>query len=110
MAVKKMIRKTITKKDTPESIVEKPAEAEETSEITTSEKTSNVKAKKVCQFCKSKTVPIYTDTSTLRRFTSDRAKIVPRSKSGLCSKHQREVTRQIKYARHLSLLPFTPKV
>ncbi len=66
--------------------------------------------RRVCLFCQSKTNPSYTDISVLRRFTTDRVKIVPRTKNGLCSKHQRIVTRQIKYARHLSLLPFVPKV
>ena len=71
--------------------------------------------KRVCFFCQSKkgTVtdnPSYTDISVLRRFTTDRAKIMSRAKNGLCSKHQRAVTKQIKYARHLSLLPFVPKV
>ncbi len=66
--------------------------------------------KRACFFCQSKTNPSYTDTSSLRRFVTDRAKIVPKLKSNLCSKHQRTVTKQIKYARHLSLLPFTPKI
>ncbi|OGE29846.1 30S ribosomal protein S18, partial [Candidatus Daviesbacteria bacterium RIFCSPHIGHO2_01_FULL_38_8b] len=44
------------------------------------------------------------------RLLTDRAKITPRLKNGLCSKHQRFATREIKYARHLGLLPFTPKV
>lgn len=65
---------------------------------------------KRCFFCQSKTSPSYTDISVLRRFTTDRVKIVPRVKNNLCSKHQRAITKQIKYARHLSLLPFTPKV
>ncbi len=69
-----------------------------------------VQSKKACFFCQSKTTPIYTDTANLRRFTTDRVKIVPRAKNNLCSKHQRALTRQIKYARHLSLLPFIPKV
>lgn len=66
--------------------------------------------KKSCYFCQSKTSPSYSDIVSLKRFITDRAKIVPKLKSNLCSKHQRLVTRQIKYARHLSLLPFTPKV
>lgn len=75
------------------------------------------RTKKPCFYCQNehssssnKTLPTYTDIATLRRYQTDRAKIVPKLKSGLCSKHQRGATKQIKYARHLSLLPFTPKV
>lgn len=66
--------------------------------------------KKPCFFCKSKTLPTYTDLVTLRKFTNDRAKINPKTRSGVCSKHQRAVAKNIKYARHLSMLPFVPKV
>lgn len=68
------------------------------------------KSKKVCLFCQNKSAPIYTDSATLSRLLTDRVKIVPKIRSGLCSKHQRSATKQIKYARHLALLPFTPKV
>lgn len=68
------------------------------------------KTRKTCVFCKGKTNPSYTDIATLRRFITDRAKIVAKAKSSLCSRHQRVISKQIKYARHLSLLPFTPKV
>lgn len=68
------------------------------------------KSKRACFFCQSKTSPTYTDIATLRRYLTDRAKIVARAKSGLCGKHQRAASKQIKYARHLALLPFTPKV
>ena len=67
-------------------------------------------APKKCSFCLSKKNPSYTDSAALKRFVSDRAKIVPKMRSGLCTKHQRKITKQIKYARHLGLLPFTPKV
>ncbi len=60
-----------------------------------------------CAFCTNKTEPLYWDAAALRRFISDRGRIVPRSRSGACAKHQRRVSKQIKYARHLSLLPFT---
>ena len=65
---------------------------------------------KKCPFCQNKTVPTYTDVATIKRFMSDRAKIVSRLRSGVCSKHQRILSKQIKYARHLGLLPFTPKI
>lgn len=103
MAEKKIIRKVITKVASKET--------DETKEVSeTDSKKISGKQKKACSFCQSKSEPTYTDIATLRRFLTDRAKIVPRAKSNLCSKHQRAVGRHIKYARHLSLLPFVPKV
>ena len=68
------------------------------------------KPRKKCFFCQGKTSPSYTDIVLLNRFLTDRGRITPKLRSGLCSKHQRSLTRHIKYARHLSLLSFTPKV
>jgi len=65
------------------------------------------KIKKKCAYCESKTVPSYIDAAGLRRFTSGRAKIVPKLRSGICSKHQRILAREVKRARHLALIPFT---
>lgn len=67
-------------------------------------------AKKACAFCKSKLQPAYWDAAGLRRFVSDRGRIVPRTKSYLCAKHQRKLSREIKRARHLALLPFVIKI
>jgi small subunit ribosomal protein S18 len=66
--------------------------------------------KRVCQFCENKTLPSYTDSATLKRLLSDRSRIVPKMRTGTCSKHQRAVAREIKHARHLALLPFITKV
>ena len=64
--------------------------------------------RKVCIFCADKVASIdYKDTFKLRKFISERGKIVPRRISGCCAKHQREVTESIKRARHIALLPFT---
>ena len=64
--------------------------------------------KKVCAFCVDKVESIdYKDTQKLRKFTSDRAKILPRRVTGTCAKHQRELTVAIKRARHLALLPYS---
>jgi len=52
-------------------------------------------------------IPDYKDVETLRRFVTERAKIRPRRQTGLSSKNQRLLARQIKRARHLALLPFT---
>ncbi len=63
--------------------------------------------RKVCVFCADKIESIdYKDTARLRRFVSERGKIVPRRISGNCAKHQRQVTTAIKRARHIALLPF----
>ncbi|MGM9663288.1 MAG: 30S ribosomal protein S18 [Eubacteriales bacterium] len=67
----------------------------------------NRKKKKVCVFCAEKVESIdYKDVARLRKFTSERAKILPRRITGTCAKHQRELTEAIKRARHVALLPF----
>ena len=64
--------------------------------------------RKVCTFCVEKTEFIdYKDVAKLRRFTSERAKILPRRITGTCAKHQRELTTAIKRARQIALLPYT---
>jgi len=63
-------------------------------------------APKKCYFDVEKKEPSFEDTATLRKFLTERGKIVPRSRSGLCAKHQRHLTTEIKHARHLGLLSF----
>lgn len=64
--------------------------------------------RKVCSFCVDKVDHIdYKDAAKLRRFTTERGKILPRRISGNCAKHQRQVTLAIKRARNIALLPFT---
>lgn len=64
--------------------------------------------RKVCGFCAEKVEEIdYKNVARLRRYVSDRGKILPRRTTGTCAKHQRRLTRAIKYARHMALLPFT---
>jgi len=64
--------------------------------------------RKVCQFCVDKVEHIdYKDVAKLRRFVTERGKILPRRISGNCAKHQRQVTVAIKRARNIALLPFT---
>jgi len=64
--------------------------------------------KKVCAFCVDKVTSIdYKDVAKLRRFVSDRAKILPRRITGSCAYHQRQLTEAIKRARHIALLPFS---
>jgi len=64
--------------------------------------------RKVCQFCAEKVETIdYKDAAKLRKFTSERAKILPRRVTGTCAKHQRELTTAIKRARQIAILPYT---
>jgi len=65
------------------------------------------KRRKVCQFCVDKCEHIdYKDTARLRRFLSERSKILPRRTTGTCAHHQRELTEAIKRARQIALLPY----
>ena len=64
--------------------------------------------RKVCAFCVEKAESIdYKDVSKIRKYVTERGKILPRRISGTCAKHQRQVTESIKRARNISLLPFT---
>lgn len=63
---------------------------------------------KICSFCVDRVTHIdYKNVDTLRRYVSDRGKILARRQSGACAKHQRALARAIKRARHVALLPFT---
>ncbi|WRS28020.1 30S ribosomal protein S18 [Oscillospiraceae bacterium MB08-C2-2] len=63
--------------------------------------------KKVCSFCVDRVHDIdYKDVPRLRRYLSERAKIVPRRVTGTCARHQRQLTLAIKRARHLAFLPY----
>ena len=62
--------------------------------------------KKVCRFCANKAKIDYKDADTLRRYMTERGKILPRRITGTCSKHQREVAKAIKRARSICLLPY----
>ena len=63
--------------------------------------------KRVCAFCVEKTNTVdYKDTVKLRKFVSERGKILPRRITGNCAKHQRVLTIAIKRARHIALMPY----
>ena len=63
--------------------------------------------KKVCGFCVDRVGDInYKDVARLRRYVSERAKILPRRITGTCARHQRALTVAIKRARHIALLPY----
>lgn len=77
-----------------------------------SESRSNVKVrrarKKICSFCVDKVDDInYKDIAKIKKYISERGKILPRRISGNCAKHQRQLTIAIKRARHIALLPYT---
>ncbi len=64
--------------------------------------------RKTCHFCETKVAIDYKDENLLHRFTSDRGKILPRRVSGTCAAHQRRLSKAIKRARHLALIPYLP--
>ncbi|MBP9719203.1 MAG: 30S ribosomal protein S18 [Candidatus Levybacteria bacterium] len=64
---------------------------------------------KECYFCKEDKTPTFADPETLRRFLTERGKIMGAARNGLCARHQKKLTAAIKYARHLALLPFTSR-
>ena len=75
------------------------------------ERTGNKKGKlfyrkKVCRFCSQKAKIDYKDPDSLRRFITERGKILPRRITGTCAKHQRKLALEIKRARALALLPY----
>ena len=64
--------------------------------------------RKGCHFCANKIEEIdYKEVATLRKYTSERGKILPRRISGTCARHQRMVTSAVKRARYIALLPYT---
>lgn len=76
-------------------------------------RSSNINLRPValnCPFCKGKTNPDYKDIATLERYLTDRVKILGKARTGICAKHQRRLSREIKRARHLALIPFTPNI
>jgi small subunit ribosomal protein S18 len=65
--------------------------------------------KKVCRFCSGRVSIDYLDAAALRRFTTERGKILPGRMTGTCAKHQRVLSRAIKRARSLAMLPFVAR-
>jgi len=66
--------------------------------------------KKVCKFCTEKIDAIpYREVRLLQQFVAERGKIVPRRLTGVCTTHQRKLTRAIKQARNIALLPFAAR-
>lgn len=66
--------------------------------------------KKVCDFCKDKNKKIdYKELDSLKKYVNERGKILPRRITGTCARHQRMVTREIKRARQIAILPYEEK-
>ncbi len=65
-----------------------------------------IKVKKNCIFCKNKFEPDYKEVVALKKYVSERGKIIGKMRTGVCSKHQKRLARAIKKARFLALLPF----
>ena len=85
-----------TEAKAPEAAAQRPAQ-----------RPFNRRRKKVCLFCADKIDYIdYKDTNRLKKFVTERAKILPRRISGACAKHQRQLTTAIKRARHVALMPY----
>ncbi len=63
---------------------------------------------KICVFCAEKTPIDYKNIALIQRFVSDRGKIVPRRRTGVCARHQRRLAQAIKRSRFLALLPAAP--
>lgn len=64
--------------------------------------------RKICKFCENQVTKIdYKDVRTLRRFVTEQGKIIPRRVTGVCSPHQRMLTRAIKRARNIALIHYT---
>jgi small subunit ribosomal protein S18 len=68
------------------------------------------KSYKPCEFCKGKSEPDYKNLDSLKTGLSNKLRIVARVYTGICLKHQRRLTIEIKKARHMALIPFVQKV
>ena len=64
--------------------------------------------KKVCPLCANKDLVLdYKNAEQLKKFINDKGKILPRRATGACAKHQRDITLEVKRARHIAVLPYT---
>ena len=70
-----------------------------------------LKKKRICRFCEGGVNYIdFKDDKKLNRFTTEQGKIIPRRTSGTCAKHQRQLVRAIKRARHLAIIPYIAEI
>ena len=63
-------------------------------------------APKNCYFCDENKLPSFKNAGDLGKFTTERGKIISRARTGVCSIHQNDLAKNIKYARHLAIMPF----
>ncbi len=66
--------------------------------------------KRNCEFCNQKFEPDYKNYKDIKKYLTDRTRILGKDRTGICSKHQRKLTVAIKRARHLGFLPFAPEM
>lgn len=107
MAVVKKLQSRRPLREEAEAAPKKRETPEISKEAEVAEAMVAQKTKRRCYFCQNKTEPHYWDTTTLRKFISDRGRISPRTRSKACAKHQTRVAREIKHARLLALIPFS---
>jgi len=68
-----------------------------------------ISQRKICPFCENTEIRIdYKEYKTLRKFLTEQGKIIPGFVTGVCARHQRQITRAVKRARNIALLPYTP--
>jgi len=94
-----------------EEVVETPVVKEETKVVTDKKKffKQHGKKRKVCAFCEDKNCKFidYKDVNRLKKYVTEKGKIIPSRQTGTCARHQRELTIAIKRARNIALLPFS---
>ncbi len=90
-----------------EEKMEAVVEAVEDKAVVAQKRPKKTSRKKVCNFCADKVKEIdYKDVNKLKRYITEKGKIVPRRQTGTCAAHQRELTVAIKRARFMALIPF----
>ncbi len=107
MAENENLDNVVEKSETPQAQTQQRRTSAESRPSQDSRPRRRGRRRKEDYFQSTHTIPNYKDVDILKRFLTDRAKIRPRRQTGLSSKHQRLLARQIKRARHLALLPFT---
>ena len=92
-----------------EQVVETPAVKEEVKVEKKKFFKAHSKKRKVCAFCEDKNCKFidYKDVNRLKKFVTEKGKIIPSRQTGTCARHQRELTVAIKRARNIALLPFS---
>ena len=93
-------------------VVEQQVEVKTETKVVTDKKKffkHNKNRKKVCAFCEDKNLKFidYKDANRLRKYVTEKGKIIPSRQTGTCARHQRELTTAIKRARNIALLPFS---